>query len=56
MGYFERARWPATWLKNARDMVRDEYDLYYAAGDDNDDHDGELDASSAAQDVPVVSN
>ncbi|KAI9068874.1 hypothetical protein FKP32DRAFT_1560798 [Trametes sanguinea] len=28
--YFENARWPATWIKSARDMVQEEFDGYYA--------------------------
>lgn len=33
MRYFEDARWPAQWLKNAREMVREEYDDHYAFRD-----------------------
>ncbi|KAH9849692.1 hypothetical protein C2E23DRAFT_683819, partial [Lenzites betulinus] len=29
MRYFEQARWPAAWLRTARDMVREEYDASY---------------------------
>lgn len=39
MRYFENAQWPASWLKTARELVREEYDSFYLKQDTADDGD-----------------
>lgn len=47
MQYFEHAAWPAMWIKNAKGMVREEYDKFYLPKDDEAEEDADLYNGSA---------